>query len=272
MREVIRQVSKEFDISRDQAELVVASLLEQPRFSIYLNGTIDTATQKILERKLAQLKEDMPLEYVTKKAYFREYELHIEPGVFIPRLETEYFIDLIVQYSKEPPRTILEIGTGSGAIAIALANIFPTASIVATDISETALTSAHTNIRNHGLNTHIALMRANMFDALSGQFDMIVSNPPYVPHSRLRTLPESVRNFEPLSALDGGKNGIQFITRLIERGRDFLTPSGSMAIEIDEEQVDILHELLTKTLSMPFSFHKDLFDRFRYVLIGNTKV
>ncbi len=272
MREVIRRVSKEFGISRDEAELVVASLLEQPRFHIYLNGTIDTATQKTLERKLAQLKEDMPIEYVTKRTRFREYELHIEPGVFIPRLETEYFIDLIAQCSKEPPCTILEIGTGSGAIAIALAHIFPTAFIVATDISETALTCAHTNIRNHGLDTRITLMRGDMFDALSGQFDMIISNPPYIPHSRLPALPRSVRNFEPLSSLDGGKNGIQFITKLIERGGDFLTHNGSMAIEIDEEQVDILHELLSKTLSMPFSFHKDLFNRFRYLLIGNTEV
>jgi len=272
MREVIRKVSKEFGISRDEAEQVVASLLEQPRFHICLHGSIDTAIQKKLERKLAQLKEDMPIEYVTKKAHFREYELHIEPGVFIPRPETEYFIDLIAQYSAESPYRILEIGTGSGAIAIALAHIFPHAFIVATDISETALTCAYTNIRNHGLDTHIALMRGDMFDALSGQFDMIISNPPYVPHSRLPALPRSVRNFEPLSALDGGKNGIHFITRLIECSGIFLTHNGSMAIEIDEEQVNILRELLTKTLSMPFSFHKDLFGRFRYLFIGNTKV
>jgi methylase of polypeptide subunit release factors len=80
-----------------------------------------------------------------------------------------------------------------------------------------------------------------------------------------------VRNFEPLRALDGGKNGIQFIMKIIERGGDFLTDKGSMAIEIDEEQVDILHERLNATLSLPFSFHKDLSGRFRYVFIGNAE-
>jgi release factor glutamine methyltransferase len=271
MREVIKRISKEFGISRDEAELIVASLLEQPRFHMYLNSTLDAATQKTLERKLTQLKEDMPLEYVTQRAHFRDYELYIEPGVFIPRLETEYFIDLIAQYLGKTPRTILEIGTGTGAIAIALAHTFPTARIVATDISETALRCARTNVRNHGLETHIALTYSDLFQALSGQFDMIVSNPPYIPHSRIPALPKSVRHFEPLLALDGGTHGIQFIARLIEQGGDFLTPNGTMAIEIDEEQVDMLRDLVRTTLSMPFSFHKDLFNRSRYLFIGTIK-
>lgn len=271
MREVIRRVSKEFGISRDEAELVVASLLERPRFRLYMDEKIDTATEKTLELKIRQLKKDMPIEYITKRALFRDYELRIEPGVFIPRLETEYFIDLIARLAKNHPRSILEIGTGSGAIAIALAHVFPTARIVATDISETALTCARFNIKNHGLDARIALLCSNMFTALSGRFDMIISNPPYIPHARIQKLPRSVRMYEPLPALDGGRNGIQFIRKLIEQGGDFLIPKGSMAIEIDEEQVEMLRDFLNTTRSTPFFFYKDLFNRFRYLFIGNVK-
>lgn len=271
MKEVVKQVGKELGISRDEAELVVASLLEQPRFSIYMNTTIDATQHRILLDRLALLKKGMPIEYVTKKAHFRDYVLHVEPGVFIPRLETEYFIELIAQHTKEPPSTILEIGTGTGAIAIALAHLFPNASIIATDISSTALTCAQKNIEKYRMDNLITLVRSDMFDGLSERFDMIVSNPPYVPRSRLHILPKSVREFEPVQALDGGEKGIQFITRFVASGKNHLKQSGMMAIEIDETHVELLREFLHTSLSISFSFHEDLFNRCRYLLIGNIK-
>lgn len=271
MKEVVKQVGKELGINRDEAELVVASLLEQPRFSIYMNATINDAQHRILLDKLALLKKGMPIEYVTKQAHFRDYVLHIEPGVFIPRLETEYFIELIAQHTKEPPSTILDIGTGTGAIAIALAHLFPDTSIIATDISETALTCAQKNIEKYRLKNLITLVRSNMFDGLSEKFDMIVSNPPYIPRSRLHMLPKSVRDFEPVQALDGGEKGIQFITRCVLSGKTHLEQNGIIAIEIDETHTELLREFLTTSTSVSFSFHKDLFNRCRYLLIRNIK-
>ena len=271
MKEVVKQVGKELGISRDEAELVVASLLEQPRFSMYMNTTIDGAQHRILLDKLALLKGGMPIEYVTSQAHFRDYVLHIEPGVFIPRLETEYFIELIAQHTEEPPGSILDIGTGTGAIAIALAHLFPSASLIATDISETALTCAQKNIEKYKLENLITLVRADMFEGLSEKFDMIVSNPPYIPRSRLHILPKSVRDFEPVQALDGGEKGIEFITRLILSGTTHLKQNGMMAIEIDETHADLLREFLNTSISISFSFHKDLFKRCRYLLIRNIK-
>jgi len=267
MKELIAQVSKDFKIARGEAELIVASLLDQPRFEIYLNGKIDRNLMKILKLKLIQLRKGVPIEYITKKVQFLNYLLRIYPGVFIPRLETEYFIELITKIVKTRPHKILEIGTGSGALSIALAHIFPQSMIIATDICRNAINCAQENIQNCDLMNQIQLLRTDMFEGISTKFDLIVSNPPYIPHSRLKQLPSSVKNYEPMAAIDGGKDGVQFIGRLITYGVDFLNADGMIAIEIDEEEVIILRKLLERCKVKSYFFKKDLFGRFRYLFI-----
>lgn len=272
MKEIVKQVSKDLEISSGEAELIVASLLEKPRFGIYFNNKLDTETKKILNMKLIELKNGVPIEYITKKVQFLNFLLCIYPGVFIPRLETEYFIELIEKFTNFCPEKILEIGTGAGAICIALATIFPKAKIIATDISQNAIDCALENIEQYNLTEQIHLLHCNMFEGLSGKFDMIVSNPPYIPHSRLKSLPKSVKHFEPILAINGGEEGIQFIKRLILQGKDYLNPGGQIAIEIDETEVKILQKFFETNISTPFYFKKDLFGRFRYLFIGNCKV
>ncbi len=119
MKEIIKEVSKKLQITKDEAELIIATLLDRPRFSIYLNNEIDQDTAAMLKIKLRQLKHGVPIEYITKKVQFMDYLLNIQPGVFIPRLETEYFVELIGRLVVAPKK-ILEIGTGCGAIAISL--------------------------------------------------------------------------------------------------------------------------------------------------------
>ncbi len=269
MRELVKQISEDFKISRSEAELILASLLERPRFEIYLKNKVDSDTLKILKMKLMQLKKGVPIEYITKKVHFLNFLLRIYPGVFIPRLETEYLIELIERMPNFSPQKILEIGTGCGAISIALAAAFPKATIFATDVSENALACASENIENYNLRKQINLLRCNMFDGLSTTFDLIVSNPPYIPHTRLKSLPKSVKEFEPILAISGGKRGIQFVNRLIQRGVSHLNPDGVMAIEIDEEEMDSLQTFLEMNITTSFFFKKDLFGRFRYLFIGN---
>jgi release factor glutamine methyltransferase len=271
MKEIVKQVSEDFSISRDEAELIVATLLDQPRFEMYLNNKVDADTLKLLNMKLSQLKGGMPIEYVTKKVQFMNFSLHIYPGVFIPRLETEYFIELTTKLANFHPKRVLEIGTGTGAISIALATLFPEANFIATDISQPALKCALENVEKYNLKKQITLVGCDMFKAISKQFDLIISNPPYIPLSRLQSLPKSVKEFEPLSAIDGGKQGVQFITRFIQKGKLYLNPQGGMALEIDEDGIKILENFLKNNVSYDFFFKKDLFGRFRYLFIGNFK-
>jgi release factor glutamine methyltransferase len=271
MREVIKTVSEDLQITRGEAELVVATLLERPRFEIFLNEAIDPKTMSLLEMKLQQLKKGVPIEYITKKVQFLDYQFVIYPGVFIPRLETEYFIELIGTLNARTPTTILEIGTGCGAIAVSLAHMFPEAQIVATDISRTAIDNASENIRNYNLRERITLAQCDLFAGLTGQFDIIISNPPYIPTSRIPSLPESVKNFEPICAIDGGYQGVQFIERLVRDGAQYVKPHGMMAIEIDKDEVKILKRFLETYSICTFTFKKDLFGRFRYLFIGDFK-
>lgn len=267
-RELVRATSKELGIGRNEAELVVATLMNRPRFEIYLKDAIDENDRVILWSRIEQLKSGIPIEYVTKRVQFRDYTLNIQPGVFIPRIETEYFVELIPRVLPYSPDRILEIGTGCGAISIALAHLYADAKIIATDISELAIANAVQNIQAYDLESRINLLRCDMFEGTKGEFDLIVSNPPYVPSNRMKLLPKSVWEFEPLKAIDGGQQGVQFIEKLIKEGVDYLPDTGVIALEIDEDSVKTLKTLMAEHNIRSFSFRKDLFDKYRFLFIG----
>ncbi len=271
MREIVEQAVKELAVSRGEAELIVASLLEKPRFEIYLNDSIDQESRQFLRAKLMQLKNGMPLEYVTKRMQFMNYSLRILPGVFIPRFETEYFIELIEKLIDFVPEQILDIGTGTGAISIALAHLYPDVHIVATDISDKAIRCARENIKEYGLTDRIQLLQCSICNGVNTRFDLIISNPPYIPSSRLHSLPKSVRDFEPMLAIDGGQDGIQFIKLIIEQTAPYLNPGGIVALEIDEDTVVTIKEFLQTNGCDQFSFRRDQFGKYRYLFIGELK-
>ena len=268
MRELVTAVSRELAIARNEAELVIAALMNRPRFELYMSDKIDEEEKDMLWSKVTQLRQGKPIEYITQRVQFRNFTLKIDPGVFIPRLETEYFVELIPRMLSLSPRRILEIGTGCGAISIALAQLFPRAEIVATDISCDALKNSKENILNTDLTSQISVLQCDMFRGLRGEFDLIVSNPPYVPSRRMHELPRSVREFEPLSAIDGGKDGVDFIMRMILGARAYLAQNGVLALEIDEESVNTLEKFLLENSVGPFRFCRDLFNRNRYLFTG----
>lgn len=271
MREIVEHVTKELAVTKNEAELIVASLLEKPRFEIYMKDAIDQDVQRLLKARLKLLKNGMPLEYIIKKTQFMDYSLRVYPGVFIPRFETENFIELIGQLIDFVPGNILDIGTGTGAISIALAHLYPEANIFTTDISDTAIKCARENIKEYGLSSRIHIMKCNIYDGMKTQFDLIVSNPPYIPSSRLRLLPKSVRDFEPMLAINGGNDGTQFIKAILQQTTNYLKPEGVIALEIDEESVGTLKEYLQLKGYKAFSFRRDQFEKYRYLFIGNFK-
>ncbi len=270
MKEMIETARRELGVSAPEAELIVATLLDRPRFEVYYNASLSRTDRALVRLRLMQLKQGLPLEYITKRVQFLDRTLYIQPGIFIPRLETEYFIELIQRLIPRPPRRVLEIGTGCGAIAVALADAFPLARIVATDISALALATARENIERFKMSDRIGLVRASLFQGLAGRYDLIVSNPPYIPSERLPELPRSVREFEPIRALDGGPGGIRFIRQILDESPRWLEPGGLVGLEIDEESTGALAGF-TRSWTKPSSFHTDLFDRNRYFFLGETR-
>lgn len=266
MRDTVTRTCETLGVSRDRAELIIAALLGKPRHEIYTDTTNQNLDHGLLHARIIQMKKDIPLEYLTKKTQFRDFDISIEPGVFIPRVETEYLIDIIADEVTEPPRRVLDIGTGSGVLAIALARLYPDSRITATDLSQAAIRCARRNIYTHRLESRIDPVRCSLFNGLVGTFDLIVSNPPYIPSERLRSLPRSVRDHEPRLALDGGPHGIRVIQRILCQAKHYTHENSVIALEIDDSEVNTIRDMLENDRTLSYSLREDLFGRNRYCI------
>jgi release factor glutamine methyltransferase len=188
--------------------------------------------RRLIERRLSGI----PLAYITGRKEFWSLSLSILPGVLIPRPETELIVEKTLELIGGRNPTIVDIGTGCGNIALALAKELPGARIFATDISAKALRNAEQNARDLYLG-NVNFVRGSLFSALDGlglegECDLIVSNPPYVSAAEWETLAGEVRNHEPRRALVGGRTGLEFIRRLVKGSTVFLKPGGYLLFEV----------------------------------------
>jgi len=184
----------------------------------------------------------VPLAYLTGEREFWSMAFAVFPGVLIPRPETELIVETVIAMSSGRRERIVDIGTGSGNIAVALAGELPNARIVATDISRRALKAARLNAGRRDISS-IAFVEGNALAALEGMVrrgsvDFIVSNPPYITVSEWRTLEPEVRGHEPRRALVAGPTGLEFIRRLVDGSRSYLKPGGHLVFEIGAGQAD----------------------------------
>jgi release factor glutamine methyltransferase len=182
----------------------------------------------------------VPLAYLVRAKEFWSLTLRILPGVLIPRPETELIVEKVLELSSRKAETIIDIGTGSGNIALALALELPQARILATDISAGALRLARFNALKHNA-VRVTFAQGNLFSALKGldleeKCDFIVSNPPYVPAGEWKTLSREVREHELRRALVPGKTGFEFIRRLVKGAPAYLKPGGYLLFEIGQGQ------------------------------------
>jgi release factor glutamine methyltransferase len=189
-----------------------------------------------------------PIQYITGEQEFYGLALRVTPAVLIPRPETEHLVEsLLAQLSHIEPLKIADIGTGSGAIAIALASQLPRARFVASDISPAALEIAVANAARLQLLRRIRFVESDLFEAIHTEepFDAVVSNPPYVPLADGKDMHPEVREFEPAAALFAPGNGLDVYRRLIPEAESALKPGGLLALEIGYGQRDALAGLLS---------------------------
>jgi release factor glutamine methyltransferase len=204
------------------------------------------------KEKITRRKQHEPIQYILGEQEFFGLTLAVTPAVLIPRPETEHLVEAALErLPKETQLRIADIGTGSGAIAIALAHTLPHARITALDISIAALEVAAANARTHNVVNRIDFRESDLLSAVPDQqFDAIVSNPPYV--STNEELEKQVRGYEPASALYAGETGLDIYRRLIPQAKAALTPGGWLLMEIGHGQREALAELLHDWTSTNF--------------------
>jgi release factor glutamine methyltransferase len=226
------------------AEWLLQSITDVDKLSLRL-GTLadrqfvqlDRPWPEILDLWQQHLELRVPIQYLVGTTSWRDWELKVSPAVLIPRPETELIIDLVLEHTASARRlgNWLDLGTGSGAIAIGLAAAMPQATIHAVDDSDAALAIAHQNIANAGLIDNIRLYQGSWWqplDILLGQVQGMISNPPYIPTVMVANLQPEVALHEPHLALDGGDDGLVAIRELVAMAPDFLVPDGLWLIEM----------------------------------------
>ena len=258
---------KEVESPRLQAELLLAHVLKLPRMKLYLNferalTEPETGTFRELVKRRAQRE---PLQHIVGSTSFCGLEIAVNRHVLVPRPETELLAEAGWSFlsTLDPrPSTVLDFGTGSGCIAIALAVKSPTAKITALDISPDALALAQQNATKNNATDRIEFIQGDGFQALVGRvtpcvptserndapclFDLIISNPPYIPTAEIATLDPEVRDYDPRAALDGGADGLDFYRRLAMESRPFLKPGGKIMLEFGEGQAGAIQEIFEK--------------------------
>jgi len=226
---------------RLQVELLLAHLLKMPRLQLYLSfERVLTSTELDSLRALVQRRgQREPLQYIVGSTSFCGLEIALNRHALIPRPETELLAERAWTFlqKKEQEPSALEIGTGSGCLAITLAHRVPQARVLATDISGPVLELAKQNAETHQVSNRIEFRQGDLFEAVpaGAQFDLIVSNPPYIPTARIETLEVEVREHEPRGALDGGKDGQDFYRHLAAEAAAYLRPEGCIMLELDDE-------------------------------------
>jgi release factor glutamine methyltransferase len=236
------------DVARDAAALLLHALgVSRAELLANPDRALTPAQQSAFEAHIRRRLANEPIQYILGEQEFYGLTLRVTAAVLIPRPETEHLVEAVLaELDPSHPLRILDVGTGSGAIAIALATHLPHAHITAVDISPEAHEVAAANAATHGLSARIRFLQSDLLTALAPTeaFDAIVSNPPYVPTTDRSTLHPQVRDHEPAAALFAGHDGLDLYRRLIPQARAALKPNGLLALEIGHGQRDAIAALL----------------------------
>ena len=248
-------------------DILIAHSLGIKRLDIYLDLDRPLTEAQLTDlRSLVKRRASRePLQYIIGNTEFYGLTLKVDPRALIPRHETEELIELIVERLETPPKRILDLGTGSGAIALALASRYSDAEVTATDQSEGAITLAKENALALNLSSRVTFIKGNWFEPLDegARFDLIVSNPPYLTEAEMQTAEPEVINHEPQNALASGQEGLDDLGLLFKSVSKHLVEGGLLALETGIGQADAI-----KAMALKVSLHgqsvKDLSGRLRF--------
>lgn len=265
---------KGVDSPRLQTELLLAHVLKMPRMKLYLNfertlwpNEVDAVRELVKRRGQRE-----PLQHIVGSTSFCGLEIAVNRHVLVPRPETEILAELGWQFLSAlnpQPSTALDFGTGSGCLALALAAKCPNAQIVALDASAEALGVANQNAASLDLAARIRFIHGDGFAALpaDARFDLILSNPPYIPTAEIASLQPEVRDYDPRAALDGGPDGLEFYRLLAANAGVFLKPGGKTMLEFGDGQGDALRRIFETQLWIVEDVRQDYTQRPRFLIV-----
>jgi release factor glutamine methyltransferase len=230
------------------AELLLLHTLQLPRTILFTDPTrpLSPAEAELFEANITRRTTLEPIQYITETQEFFGRAFHVTPAVLIPRPETELLVESVLEIlPTDKPLRILDIGTGSGAIAISIATQLPQVRMTALDLSAEALVIARENAEGHHVSNRIRFVQSDLLAEVAGEtFDAILSNPPYIPTTDRSTLHPQVRDHEPHTALFAGTTGMDIYARLIPQAYEALVPGGLLALEIGYGQLEAIKDLL----------------------------
>ena len=241
---------------RLDAEVLLAHLLHVDKSFFFIHGSdpLDERRSELYFQLVDQRASGIPVQYLTGIQEFMGLPFTVNEHVLIPRPDTETLVEKAIQVIKASKRVlhkplVLDLCCGSGAIAVSLAHHCPEAQILAVDISAEALAAAKENAERNGVKNRVRFLQADLFAPQGkggkiGKFDCIVSNPPYIPSAVIPTLQREVAQHEPLLALDGGADGLDFYRRIIAEAPDHLRKGGTLLLEIGHDQAPAIKELI----------------------------
>ena len=240
------QIKDVSDVPRKEIELLVMHVCGLKKIDLILRAN-ETVKEEVLEeiRVLVNKRlQGKPLQYLIGSEEFMGLNFIVTENVLIPRQDTEILVEEIIsRFKKESNLQILEIGTGSGAISVSLAKFLKQSKIISLDISKEALNIAKLNAKRNQVADQITFLESNLFESLTANesFDIIVSNPPYIPSKDILELQKEVKDYEPMLALDGGEDGLDYYREITARSGDYLKKGGLLAYEIGYDQgIDVL--------------------------------
>ncbi|SDQ10767.1 release factor glutamine methyltransferase [Streptococcus equinus] len=246
-------------------ELKGWSLLD---FILHQNKEVTESDQQLLESIMTQLRDHRSPQYITGKAYFRDLELAVDERVLIPRPETEELVDLVLKENSKADLRVLDIGTGSGAIAISLKSARPDWHVTASDISQGALQLAKENSKLNQVT--LDFVESDVFSQITGTFDVIISNPPYIAYDDKDEVGVNVLASEPHLALFADEDGFAIYRQIIEGAAEHLSENGKLYFEIGYKQGDGLRALLSKHFPQKrVRVLEDIFGKDRMVVMDN---
>ena len=243
-----------------EIELLLCEILNCNRADLYLNNPRlsqpDPEKIVLLKATIKRRMQSEPIQYILGKTEFMGLEFRVAPGVFIPRPETEILVEKAISishiaYRISPAAKILDIGTGSGNIAVSLAKNIKNVNIVAVDISQQAIELAKENAQLHSVKNKIEFIKADLFTICDKRyaicdFDMIISNPPYIKTQDIEHLAPEIK-YEPRIALDGAEDGLKFYRQIIKKAADYLKEEGYLLMEMGFNQSEAIKDIINET-------------------------